>query len=661
MAEGNNAGYVPKFMGHYDHWAELMENLLRAKEYWQVVEEGITVEIAGEARSFASVVTESRQLTDGQKKVLEQNNLKDLKAKNLLYQAIERDILETILDRSSSKAIWNSMKQKFQGSTRVNRVQLQSLRCDFETLRMKEGESMSTYFSRVLSITNKMKAHGENLSENMITEKIMRSMIPKFNYVVCSIEESNNMTTMTIDELQSSLLVHEQRMRSQGEEEQLLKVTHDSRTARGRGRGTWRGGSSRGRQSFNKAAVECYKCHKLGHFQNECPNWEKNAYCVKMHEEEDLLLMAYGQETKPSKEEAWFLDSGCSNHMTGIRDWFIEIDEQFRHSIKLGNGERMLVMGKGSVEFASQGINHVVREVFFIPALKNSLLSLGQFQEKGLVIVMKNKVCKIYHPIRGLIMQTSMTANRMFVLSVAMITLEDDENCLQTSEDDLSDLWHRRYGHVNNTNLRNLGNKQLVEGLPKLNVTNNACAVCNRGKQHRTVIPKKAEWRATRRLQLVHADLCGPITPISSSHKRYIFCLIDDFSRKAWIYFLAEKSEAFLMFRTFKISVEKESGCAISCLRTDRGGEFTSIEFQIFCAEHGIKRQLTAAYTPQQNGVAERKNRTILNMVRCLLLEKEMPKLFWSEAVRWGLHVLNRSLTTAVKEMTPEECWSGRK
>jgi len=131
------------------------------------------------------------------------------------------------------------MKQKFQGSTRVKRAQLQSLQCDFEVLRMKEGESVNTYFARVLSIANKMKAHGENMSETIITEKILRSMISKFNYVVCSIEESNNMTTMTIDELQSSLLVHKQRMKSQGEEEQVFKITHDDRAGRGRGRGIW--------------------------------------------------------------------------------------------------------------------------------------------------------------------------------------------------------------------------------------------------------------------------------------------------------------------------------------------------------------------------------------------------------------------------------------
>lgn len=149
--------------------------------------------------------------------------------------------------------------------------------------------------------------------------------------------------------------------------------------------------------------------------------------------------------------------------------------------------------------------------------------------------------------------------------------------------------------------------------------------------------------------------------PISNSNKRYTICFIDDFNRKTWVYYLCEKSKAFSLFKYFKSLVEKETGTYIKCLHTDRGGEFTSQDFNQFCKENGIKRQLTAAYTPQQNGVAERKNRTIMNMVRCMLSEKKIPKGFWPEAVNWTVHVLNRSPTLIVKNMTPEEAWSGIK
>lgn len=97
------------------------------------------------------------------------------------------------------------------------------------------------------------------------------------------------------------------------------------------------------------------------------------------------------------------------------------------------------------------------------------------------------------------------------------------------------------------------------------------------------------------------------------------------------------------------------------CLRTYRGGEFTSNSFNEFCSVEEIKRQLTTAYTPKQNGVSERKNRTIMNMVRCLLAGRDVPKLLWLEAVKWATYVLNKSLTLSVKDITPEEEWSDKK
>ena len=126
---------------------------------------------------------------------------------------------------------------------------------------MKEGESVDEYFARTLAIANKMKIHGESMGQLLIVEKILRSMASKFNYVVCSIEESNDLDTLTIDELQSSLLVHEQRMKRHGGDEQALKVTIDDRSTGGKGRGSVRGTArGKGRQNFNKATIECWKC-----------------------------------------------------------------------------------------------------------------------------------------------------------------------------------------------------------------------------------------------------------------------------------------------------------------------------------------------------------------------------------------------------------------
>ena len=191
---------------------------------------------------------------------MEDQKLKDRKAKNYLFQAIDRAILETILQKDTSKQIWDSMKKKYQGSARVKRQQLQTLRREFEILQMKEGESVDEYFARTLTIANKMRIYGEDLKDVSVVEKILRSMSSKFVYVVCSIEESHDIDKMSIDELQGSLLLHEQRMNPPPPiEEQALKVvTHgESSTWRdsSRGRG-WSGGRGRGRgrnvqSSFN--------------------------------------------------------------------------------------------------------------------------------------------------------------------------------------------------------------------------------------------------------------------------------------------------------------------------------------------------------------------------------------------------------------------------
>ncbi|KAJ9698236.1 hypothetical protein PVL29_007361 [Vitis rotundifolia] len=221
---------IPRFDGHYDHWSMLMENFLRSKDYWPVV-------VSGVAEPAEGVV-----LTDVQKMELEALKLKDLKAKNYFFQAIDRSILETILCKDTAKHIWDSMKKKYQGTARAKRQQLQALRSDFEMLRMKSGESVTDYFSRTMAIINKMRIHGDKTEDVLIVEKILRSLTPKFNFVVCSIEEANDVDSLSIDELQSSLLVHEQKINQQVKEEQALKAlseTHftQSRVDRGRGRG----------------------------------------------------------------------------------------------------------------------------------------------------------------------------------------------------------------------------------------------------------------------------------------------------------------------------------------------------------------------------------------------------------------------------------------
>lgn len=261
------------------------------------------------------------------------------------------------------------------------------------------------------------------------------------------------------------------------------------------------------------------------------------------------------------------------------KEWFFSLEEGFNHTVKLGNDTRMSVVGKGCVKVQVNGVTQVIPEVYYVPELRNNFLSLGQLQERGLAILIRDGTCKVYHPSRGAIMETSMSGNRMFFLLASKP--QKNSLCLQTEEvvEKENCLWHCRFGHLNQEGLKLLTQKKMVIGLPTLKPTKEICAVCLTEKQHRESMSKKSSWRGSRQLELVHSDICGPITPVLHSGKRYILTFIDDFTRKTWVYFLHEKSEAFTTFKFFKISVEKEIGAFITCLRTDRGGEFTSNEF----------------------------------------------------------------------------------
>lgn len=277
MSERDSLLSIPKFDGDYEYWAMLMENLLRSKEWWNLIETGIS-------QPDRNVI-----LTGAQRTEMAELTLKDLKVKNYLFASIDKSILKTILKKDTAKDVWDSMKKKYQGNQRVQSAQLQRLRRNFEVLEMKEGETITEYFSRVMLVVNEMRNLGEEMTDSKVVEKVLRTLAEKFTYVVCAIEESKDIKELSVDELQSSLMVHEQKLIRHGGEEHALKAEGQWRANGGRGRGGYqprgRGnyqGRGRGYSSPNKDHVECFKCHKKGHYKSECPEWERNANYAEM-------------------------------------------------------------------------------------------------------------------------------------------------------------------------------------------------------------------------------------------------------------------------------------------------------------------------------------------------------------------------------------------
>jgi hypothetical protein len=199
----------------------------------------------------------------------------------------------------------------------------------------------------------------------------------------------------------------------------------------------------------------------------------------------------------------------------------------------------------------------------------------------------------------------------------------------------------------------------MITGVPRLPHIKHICENCVMGKHHRDRFPKRSTTITTRPLQVVHTDLCGPIPVTSLSGARYILTFIDDYTHMTWVYFIKTKSTTLQKFQEFAKQVEISTGHRISQLRSDRGGEYTSLDFSTFCKQRGIHHQFTAAYSPQQNGKAERKNRSLLETARALA--RKLPGFLWEEAVRAANYIRNRCPTRALYHITPYEKLTGMK
>eukprot|EP00253_Pinus_taeda_P028318 PITA_28318 len=435
-------------------------------------------------------------------------------------------------------------------------------------------------------------------------------------------EENKDLTKLQFDELVGSLMSHEERLKETFEAVEKdfsskLQITKNedassSTTKSHQGQGEWqnqnysrgrgRGGSSgrgsfkgRGRGRFDKRNVQCYHCNRYGHFERECRLKEgKNANYAQESGEypPDHLFLSYAKGENTSKD-VWYLDSGCSNHMTGNEKLFSAKDGSFKSKIQLGDDKSLEVAAKGAMEVQTKEGIKSIHDIYYTPQLKHNLLSVGQLCEKNYKVVFENKTCTIYDKNKGnrVITIVPMKRNRMFPLRFD----EHNNNLANMAYEDSSWLWHLRYGHLNFQSLKFLISHALVSGLPKV-----------------------------------------------EEHKE-------------------AKSEALDTFKKFKALVENERGCKIKCLWTDRGGEFCSKDFESYCDMNGIKRQHTTTYTPQQNGIAERKNHTMVEMARCMLQTKGLSNSYWGDAVATTVYILNHSPTSALENMTPYEATYGEK
>ncbi|KAM0973674.1 hypothetical protein ACFX2C_016966 [Malus domestica] len=692
---------APIFTGeNYEFWSIRMKTIFKSYGLWEFVEKGIE---SSDSKGAASDLKMKETEGSSDASLLTEKLMKDAKALGLIQGAVSDEIFPRISHEETSKGAWDILMQEFHGDKQVRSVKLQGLRREFEYTRMRDDESISVYLTKLFDLINQMRSYGEELSRERIVQKLLISLPSAYDSICSVIEHSRDIDVIEVQEVVASLKSFAQRLERHSENKTerafaSLSVNPKSVNSPGnqgnRYQKNWKpkyknwnqkpvyqsgkqfvaaeGGRNPCKhcdkyhygECFLKGKPKCHCCGKIGHIARDC-NTKKNAQGVQQlnfaAQVPSTTTMFYvsNEVDKKTIEDVWYVDSGCSNHMTGKEDILIDIDRSITAKVEMGTGQLVDVIGKGSLVVNTKMGRRYIHEVMLVSGLKENLLSVGQMMEHGYFLIFGDNKAEIYDDcsLSNLVAKVPMRGNRSFPLKFQT----DLHLALKASVNESTLIWHRRMGHLNVNSLKLLQEKEMVLGLPEIKTTNNVCEGCTLGKHCRDSFQRETTSRATVPLELVHTDVCGPMQTITKAGNRYFLTFIDDCTRMCWVYFLRYKSDVFNVFKKFKVTVELQSGYKLKKLRSDRGGEYTSIEFNRFCEEVGMERQLTVAYSPQQNGVAERKNRTVVEMARCMMAEKSIPLEFWAEAVNTAVYVLNRCPTKALDKKTPFEAYSGRK
>ncbi|KAJ9543717.1 hypothetical protein OSB04_023424 [Centaurea solstitialis] len=358
----------------------------------------------------------------------------------------------------------------------------------------------------------------------------------------------------------------------------------------------------------------------------------------------------------PRKEKGiWYLDSGCSRHMTGSKSVLSDYRDERGPSVTFGGNGKGQTRGYGTL---TNGVT-TFKRVAYVEGLMHNLLSISQLCDKNHKVSFSKKKCKVKNRRKEVIL-TGVRHADIYIIN--MNTSTDNFCFVSRASTDTNWLWHKRLSHLNFTTLNQLCINNLVVGLPDFRYTKvSLCSACEKGKQTRASFKSKQISSISSPLQLLHMDLFGPVNVQSIAGKKYTLVIVDEYSRYTWVFFLRSKSDAPEEIILFIRKMEKLNNLSVRSIRSDHGTKFKNSTLETFFERKGISQNFSSVRTPQLNGVAERQNRTLIEAARSMLSEANLATQFWAEAVNTACYTQNRSLIVKRFRRTAYELFRNRK
>ena len=410
---------------------------------------------------------------------------------------------------------------------------------------------------------------------------------------------------------------------------------------------------------------KCSFCDKVGHFKSNCylfqnqqrqenknkqsnqrqyqkkfknsKNTNENSARTAVDSNQEILF-----STSKSDKNIWYLHSAATSHMCSNKEFFEKIDYSAKEKIIIANGDSLLTSGKGYGYLQCLNkdgkLNKIkITDIFYIPELHGNLISIKKLDQRGICTNFGNKMCEIVYDgnivafgkLNGLLYELELQKSDHNSDKKAKETLLVTKNC----QIDIVSL-HERLGHRNVESIRSMIKNDLVKGV---SISDNKiikkCETCLKGKIHKFPFAKNYFIKTKNVLDLIHSDLCGPMKNTTPNGGRYFLSFIDDYSRFSCVFIIKNKSEVIDKFIEYVNFVENLFNRSVKILRSDNGGEYVNAKLANYLRSKGIKHETTVPHTPEQNGVAERKNRSLSEMANCMLIQANLELKFWAEAV----------------------------
>ena len=657
-AERKRYGEFDRLNGdNYHTWKFNIKMVLKMKDLWDLV--------TGE-ETIAEDASAAERL-----KFKKRND----RAHSEICLAVTESIQVYVRNTDNGKDAWKALEDHFEEKTLSRKI---NLRQKLYSTKLVSG-TMVDHVNQLKTICEHLESIGDHITENDMVMVLLTSLPTQYNNLITTLETLKE-EQLTWNYVRDRVIAEYQRKQEEKAERKSKKVLAEQQQD-----ALFSQGGCDNKKGGKSGKFRCHYCNKKGHFQKDCRKKaaddkkavnannaedEDSSFCEDMSKLEiatcsweydsEIALAADNDDEKSVSDNSWWVDSGCSRHMSGEAEDFEEIEELEKPvNVKLADKSFIPAVGKGSVRIVlvdenGQKVPVLLKNVLYVPKLKKKLVSVSMFDDNGATVIFKNGTCVIIAGGKRFVFGEKV--GKLYRVRTGVVAESCNLTVSNPSKNSL-ELWHLRLGHLNVQDVKRLSTEKMVEGLTVENsrapVAN--CEGCCLGKQSRLPFPRKPSEKKENVLDLVHSDVCGPLNVTSVGGSRYFTTLIDDHSNFVWVYMLKQKSDFLDVFMEWIAKIENQTERKVKMFRSDNGGEYVSQDLKNVCKDRGITLQPTIPYTPQQNGVAERMNRTIMENVRATLYHLNLPLSLWAEAVNTIVYLRNMSPTSSFKGVTPFE------